>query len=576
MTTSDPLESLALTAAALARAAGVTLEIDPAARSFATDGNKIVVPALETLRTLYEDPAELQAYVLGGIEHEAGHIHCTDREARKEWMQQFAGHPKERMAIAVGQIIEDSVMETAHCKTRPGARLTLTKLWEVLARKTGLTQAGEDNEDQVLVQYVFRRSRHAFARQQWSLDAARAARAIAVQSVGEERVSALDAELLRLDFARDTHDSVAIASSVLAQLGVEPVAQVQPEGRPEGSGPPGGGDGASSEASDGGDASGDAGAPAGPCEGAGEGSSPAVTLEEAEDDAQEHGADGGLAVAVGGPAEPTGTRAQVVAVVPGQTGTSEYGTRRTRIVAGMGERLKLKVLAQTMMATSRLSTLLRAQGQGRTVVGKSGKLVPTRLWKLKAGNTRIFRKTIDGETLSTAIYVLLDVSKSMDDQIERAKLATAFVPVAMEGVEGVQTSIASFPGYRRALNPVKAFDESVAVGLDRLAAVRANGGTPLGAALRLALPVLLDCEVDRRLLLVVTDGKPDDKDSAQAMLRSAELEGVEVIGLGIGRSLRGDLAEVFSDYVCIDSVGELTNALCSVLERKLTKLPLAA
>lgn len=266
--------------------------------------------------------------------------------------------------------------------------------------------------------------------------------------------------------------------------------------------------------------------------------------------------------------EDTEYETTVLGELPGQ-GLAKTEFQRQHQV---GMELRSRILVHTMMASARLSTLLKAQTESRTEFGKRGKIVPSRVWKLQAGSTKVFRHTVDGLELNTAIKVLLDRSWSMKDSIQQAIEAASFLPMAFDDVGGISTSIDIFPGVTQYSTTLKRFEERTMPCLDVMASVSADGGTPLGAALRISGMDLIQFNAERRLLVVITDGQPDRLDEAKAQLRALEAADVEIIGIGIGVSLK----HLFANFVSVRHVGELTNALYRLMESKLIQLPMAA
>ncbi|MBX9848779.1 MAG: VWA domain-containing protein, partial [Rhodocyclaceae bacterium] len=261
---------------------------------------------------------------------------------------------------------------------------------------------------------------------------------------------------------------------------------------------------------------------------------------------------------------------QYVTVI-GQAPGTGFATEQTP-VHRRGMELRARLLRHTMMARARLETLLKAETQSQSRYARKGRIVPSRLWKLQSGNMNVFRQTVEGQELDTAIAVLLDDSGSMRRTIATAIEAACFVPLALDDVPGVHTSIHVFPGYARASERLKGFGDRLTPCLDALASVEAHGGTPLARALNEVGGELMEFDVQRRILLLVTDGEPDSATAAEAELRRLEQAGVEIVGIGIGCSLK----HLIRDFTNIKTVGDLTQSLYELLERKLLKFRAAA
>jgi Mg-chelatase subunit ChlD len=109
--------------------------------------------------------------------------------------------------------------------------------------------------------------------------------------------------------------------------------------------------------------------------------------------------------------------------------------------------------------------------------------------------------------------------------------------------------------------------------LDDAAGVAASGGTPMTQALQACGSDLADQVSDRKMLVVVTDGEPDNQFTTADELRKLRAADVEVYGIGIGVSLQKLFGK---DFVTVRNVGELTNALATLFEKQVMNLPMAA
>lgn len=148
-----------------------------------------------------------------------------------------------------------------------------------------------------------------------------------------------------------------------------------------------------------------------------------------------------------------------------------------------------------------------------------------------------------------AVLVLLDASSSTDAWVDGRRVLDverdAAVIVAL-GTEGLlpEISVAAFFSDTHAdcrYVELKRFDEPWSVGLGRLAGLTPAGHTRMGPAVRHGAAALARCRASRRVLLVLTDGKPGDRDryegrhgeaDVRQALREAGRAGVEVLALG--------------------------------------------
>ena len=95
----------------------------------------------------------------------------------------------------------------------------------------------------------------------------------------------------------------------------------------------------------------------------------------------------------------------------------------------------------------------------------------------------------------------------------------------------------------------------------------ARGCTPMTGALWYAAADLLARQDARRVILTLTDGGPNDWDSAHTMVKRAGVAGIEMIGVGIATSVD----RLFPVAVQIASVADLKGELFRIAERLLLK-----
>lgn len=161
-----------------------------------------------------------------------------------------------------------------------------------------------------------------------------------------------------------------------------------------------------------------------------------------------------------------------------------------------------------------------------------------------------------------ATCVLLDISLSSDAWVEdRRVLDVAREAVLVLGEVayhlGDDLEVLAFASHTRnrcRVFSVRRREEPWPTARARLGALVPQGYTRIGPALRHATRVLSDVPADRRLLLLVTDGKPTDYDryegrygieDVRQALREAEARGVVTHALAIDRSSRRYLSTMF-------------------------------
>ena len=193
-----------------------------------------------------------------------------------------------------------------------------------------------------------------------------------------------------------------------------------------------------------------------------------------------------------------------------------------------------------------LAALVDAYGARR-----AGRAMDPRLYVRKERERRDFATT-----------VLLDISLSTDSWVEnRRVLDVAREAILVLGEVADQLAdrlqILTFASHTRnhcRVWEVKGWEESWSVARDRLGAIHPQGYTRMGPALRHATNELAAAPAERRLLLLVSDGKPTDYDryegrygvaDVRQALREANLAGVHTHALAVDATARDYLPPMF-------------------------------
>ena len=196
------------------------------------------------------------------------------------------------------------------------------------------------------------------------------------------------------------------------------------------------------------------------------------------------------------------------------------------------------------------------------------------------GSDRIWRQARP-ENRDLAVSILLDVSRST----ESAVTGRPVIDIAREALTalawgldacGDRFAIQGFSSLKRDrvwLHECKTFDEPMSRTTEaRIHALRPGFYTRLGAAIRHASAGLADEGRSRRLMIVITDGKPNDldhyegrhgiEDSAMAV-REARRAGHSVFGITIDKSAQSWFPRIFGQggFSVIRDPDRLTNTL---------------
>jgi Mg-chelatase subunit ChlD len=184
----------------------------------------------------------------------------------------------------------------------------------------------------------------------------------------------------------------------------------------------------------------------------------------------------------------------------------------------------------------------------------------SRIWRIKSmGDAKVFRKKAAVHGVDAGVSILLDRSGSMDGDMEQAASITYAMAVALQRVNGVKTSIDVFPGLLEPVREVLPFRQNPRLIKSELESVTAMGGTPTAQALAFRLQKLIELRCEKRVVFVITDGRPDSQEDMEKVLHRAEREDIAVIGVGLGSN--SAVRSTFAVSVTVDSVEDLPDAL---------------
>jgi nitric oxide reductase NorD protein len=180
-----------------------------------------------------------------------------------------------------------------------------------------------------------------------------------------------------------------------------------------------------------------------------------------------------------------------------------------------------------------------------------------------------------------AVSILFDASRSTETYVAGRQvidIAREALMALAWGLDacGDDTAIDAFSSLRRDrvfVQSCKSFDESMDATVEaRIAGLKPGHYTRLGAAVRHASANLAKRPRQRRLLLVLTDGKPNDLDhyegrhgieDSHMAVREARRLGQSVFGITIDHKSQATFARIFGKggYVVIPDPEKLTAAL---------------
>ena len=249
-----------------------------------------------------------------------------------------------------------------------------------------------------------------------------------------------------------------------------------------------------------------------------------------------------------------------------RTGTQNSGVRMA--VEGqleihpLPENQRQESLSASRALRTRLQALMQARTLRRTAPGRYGRLDGRLLHRLSVQNPRGFLRREEVPGVNTAVHILLDISGSMYRRIHLATSACYAVASALSGIPGINVGVTAFPATTPndipGVCPLVRHGERVGTGFD----VSAAGATPLAEALWWIAKVMLYHKENRKILLLITDGFPDNSQKALEALHMLQNLGTEVMGIAIQSP---ELARLLPIQANIDNMNDLAGAMFNIL-----------
>lgn len=230
---------------------------------------------------------------------------------------------------------------------------------------------------------------------------------------------------------------------------------------------------------------------------------------------------------------------------------------------------KKKALSMSVALRARMQGFLQSLIRQESAVGRHGRLYPHNLYRASVHNPKIFCRESLKKGMNTAVYILLDTSGSMDGMpLFIARQACFALGKVLGEIKNVNPAITVFPansGNKDSVYPLLKHGQK----LTDVTVQSARGTTPLAPALWWVLREMLFLKENRKIIFILTDGKPDCYEATRDILAKAEMLGFEVYGIGIkDKSIKDFLPETSA---VIMQIGELVPAVFAMLQKALLK-----
>ena len=530
MIPTNTIRALPLIASMLGNKLGVKVDIGNRENA-CTDGNTIYLPALPV-----DTDEKLYYLVSSFIDHESAHIRFTDFQILDNAnMSPFEKH--------IWNSIEDWRIEHELVKRYPGCREHFNWLIRHVFKTRDNGKAGDNPPAFSILNYILLTLRS------WDVPELKtecAEEALVIENHWPGLQGKLDNILNQIPGnCHSTEDSIEYARKFVALL--EKVDDSTPQSSREQS------DNSSSQEQT-------------------ENSSqllPAATQNARQENASSQAARGSLDRLLNGTEEdlPQLFDEQLAEALNSTRKNNPY--RGTRIavegqleVHPLPENLRLESLTASRALRTRLQALMQARTLRRTAPGRYGRLDGRLLHRLSVQNPRVFLRREEVSGINTAVHILLDISASMHNSIRLATSACYAVASALSGIPGINVGVTAFPATIPndipGVCPLVRHGQRVGIDFD----VPAAGATPLAEALWWIAGQMVPLKECRKILLLVTDGLPDNPEKVtEALLVLRQIE-IKPVGIAICSPALADILPIQAE---VNNLNELAEAMFGIL-----------
>ena len=517
-----------------------------------TDGERIVIP------TANPDDPHYQQIAWGYLAHEAAHIRHTNFD-----MVQKASSKPIRKALL--NIIEDVRIENELAKDYPGTRRSISQVIEYMVDTQQMSVPEQLEPASNLQAWLLFRLRCHFLGQKSLTPLYQAVDERVRQLFPAAAMSRLSAMLTAVPSLASTGEVLKLVDAIVAML--------EEESRPPQD---------ESDADSGNDIGQDA---SNDSNNSSDSQTPEAASSAMEDAAETGDSDNSdqadnLRQALEASAaqfEPD-TFAQVAEVLSeqaeGHQGVTPLSLPQAE-QAMLGDEAILTLSAsESAQIRARLRGMVQSSQDNRNHAKRHGLRVAThRLAASQAGESRLFIQRQPRIAPNAAVHLLVDISGSMGKPIGEgnrkyfhvANEAALALAMALEGIPGVVPAVSYFPGIHQEVSIALLPKQSVrhrAACFDQ----KPRGCTPMAQAMWFAANSLLAQKQKRKLMIVLTDGDPDDWAATHDIVDRCRRSGFELLGIGIQTR---SVEKFFPQSIVINDVKDLKRELFEVTQQLL-------
>ncbi|ATD28090.1 VWA domain-containing protein [Klebsiella pneumoniae] len=519
-----------------------------------TDGERIVIP------TANPDDPHYQQIAWGYLAHEAAHIRHTNFD-----MVQKASSKPIRKALL--NIIEDVRIENELAKDYPGTRRSISQVIEYMVDTQQMCVPEQLEPASNLQAWLLFRLRCHFLGQKALTPLYQAVDERVRQLFPAAAMSRLSAMLTAVPSLGSTGEVLKLVDAIVAML--------EEESRPpQDESDADGGDDIGQDASNDSNNSSDSQTPETDSSATGD------VAETGDSDHSDQADNLRQALEASAAQFEPDTFAQVAEVLSeqaeGHQGVTPLSLPQAE-QAMLGDEAILTLSAsESAQIRARLRGMVQSSQDNRNHAKRQGLRVAThRLAASQAGESRLFIQRQPRIAPNAAVHLLVDISGSMGKPIGEgnrkyfhvANEAALALAMALEGIPGVVPAVSYFPGIHQDVSIALLPKQSVrhrAACFDQ----KPRGCTPMAQAMWFAANSLLAQKQKRKLMIVLTDGDPDDWAATHDIVDRCRRSGFELLGIGIQTR---SVEKFFPQSIVINDVKDLKRELFEVTQQLLVQ-----
>ncbi|RZQ05355.1 VWA domain-containing protein [Vibrio vulnificus] len=519
-----------------------------------TDGERIVIP------TANPDDPHYQQIAWGYLAHEAAHIRHTNFD-----MVQKASSKPIRKALL--NIIEDVRIENELAKDYPGTRRSISQVIEYMVDTQQMCVPEQPEPASNLQAWLLFRLRCHFLGQKSLTPLYQAVDERVRQLFPAAAMSRLSAMLTAVPSLASTGEVLKLVDAIVAMLEEE-------------SRPPQDESDADSGNDIGQDASNDSNSSSDSQTPETDSSATGDAAETGDSDNSDQADNLRQALEASAAQFEPDTFAQVAEVLSeqaeGHQGVTPLSLPQAE-QAMLGDEAILTLSAsESAQIRARLRGMVQSSQDNRNHAKRHGLRVAThRLAASQAGESRLFIQRQPRIAPNAAVHLLVDISGSMGKPIGEgnrkyfhvANEAALALAMALEGIPGVVPAVSYFPGIHQEVSIALLPKQSVrhrAACFDQ----KPRGCTPMAQAMWFAANSLLAQKQKRKLMIVLTDGDPDDWAATHDIVDRCRRSGFELLGIGIQTR---SVEKFFPQSIVINDVKDLKRELFEVTQQLLVQ-----